>query len=205
MMLKPIIYPITSGQTTIAEVLLLAETAANLHVPFIQIREKQLETRVLFDLVTQVVQRVSGSDLKVLVNDRFDVALAAGAHGVHLTTHSLSAETLRRLCGEQFIIGVSTHELSEVIRARDEGADFVVFGPVFETESKRGFGSSQGLDELARVTGAAEGFPVLALGGVAQENVADCFRAGASGVAGIGMFNEVERLAEVVAKIRGAI
>lgn len=140
--------------------------------------------------------------MKVLVNDRFDVALAAGAAGVHLTSQSLSTQIVRKTCGEQFIIGVSTHSVSEVRAARDGGADFVVFGPVFETESKRGFGPPQGLAQLEMVVRDVAPFPVLALGGVAPENVVDSFSVGASGVAAIGMFDETESLEETVATIR---
>ena len=129
-----------------------------------------------------------GSATRLLVNDRFDVARAAGADGVHLTSLSLPARVVREACGPEFLIGVSTHSLDEARVARDEGADFIVFGPVFETESKRAFGPPQGLEELRRVTSELPEFPVLAIGGVSLDNAESCYAAGASGFAGISWF-----------------
>ena len=129
----------------------------------------------------------------MLVNDRFDVARAAGANGVHLTTVSLPTRVVREVCGPDFLIGVSTHSLDDARRARDEGADFVVFGPVFETESKRSFGPPQGLQKLQHVTSELGDFPVLAVGGVTLDNAETCYAAGASGFAGISWFNASSR------------
>lgn len=157
-----------------------------------------MPTGVLFELTKQCI----ALHPRVLVNDRFDVALAAGAAGVHVTSQSISTSEVRRICGDEFIIGVSTHSLDEVLVARDEGADFVVFGPVFDTASKRSYGPAQGLAALAKV--CEVGLPVIALGGVALENVEACFRAGASGVAGIGMFSDLEKLEDTVAEVRRA-
>jgi thiamine-phosphate pyrophosphorylase len=84
---------------------------------------------------------------------------------------------------------VSTHSLQSARAARDGGADFIVFGPVFETESKRVYGPPQGLEKLREVATALEGFPVLAIGGITIDNAESCFAAGASGFAGISWFN----------------
>jgi len=130
----------------------------------------------------------------LLVNDRVDVARAACADGVHLTSRSLPADVVRMSCGPEFLIGVSTHSLEEAQAARDGGADFVVFGPVFETESKRAFGPPQGLDNLRSVTHALNGFPVLAIGGITLDNIAACLSAGASGVAAIRMLDTAEKI-----------
>ena len=130
--------------------------------------------------------------MRLLVNDRFDIARAAGADGVHLTSRSLPPSVVRSICDEDFLIGASTHSLETALDARAEGADFVVFGPVFETESKRAFGEPQGLDKLREVTNALKGFPVLAIGGINLENVGDCFRAGASGIAAIRLFQTTD-------------
>jgi len=112
---------------------------------------------------------------------------------VQLTSVSLPARVVRAVCGPEFVIGVSTHSLREARTARDEGADFVVFGPVFETESKRAFGAPQGLEELRRVTSELPGFPVLAIGGVTLDNAESCYAAGASGFAGISWFSGPEQ------------
>ena len=157
-------------------------------VPLVQLREKSLSARVLYELTTHAVAIGKGSTTRVLVNDRFDVARAAGADGVHLTSRSLPPSVVRSICGPDFLIGVSTHSLDEALNARAGGADFIVFGPVFETPSKRIYGAPQGLENLREVTNALHGFPVLAIGGINRDNTADCLSAGASGIAGISMF-----------------
>ena len=125
------------------------------------------------------------------MNDRVDIALAAGADGVHLTAQSLPADVVRNICGPEFLIGTSTHSLAEARAAQTAGADFVVFGPIFDTESKRAFGEPQGLDKLREVTSELGQFPVLAIGGITRENFAACVDAGASGIAGISLFEDL--------------
>jgi thiamine-phosphate pyrophosphorylase len=195
----PIIYAITSGATTarttpedpeFSNILLLVEAAVAAEVPLLQIREKALSARVLYDLATRAAALTRDSVTRLLVNDRFDIARAAGADGVHLTARSLPTSVIRQTCGENFLIGVSTHSLETALDARANGADFAVFGPVFETESKRAFGEPQGLEKLRDVTSALKGFPVLAIGGINLDNAGECFRAGASGVAAIRLFND---------------
>ena len=199
---RPILYAITNGATTsrttpeaseFAAILRRIEIAVSVKVPLLQIREKNLPTRVLYELVCRGVEITRESSTRLLVNDRFDVARAAGADGVHLTSVSLPTRVVRDVSGPDFVVGVSTHSLDEARRARDEGADFVVFGPVFETESKRGFGPPQGLEELQRVTSELRDFPVLAIGGLTRDNAESCFAVGASGFAGISWFNPRNR------------
>ena len=194
----PITYAITSGATTskttpdddeFASILNLVQAAVAAQVSLVQIREKLLSTRVLYELVVRAVTLTRDSSTRLLVNDRFDVAHAAGADGVHLTTVSLPSAVVRNACGPEFLIGASTHSLDEARAARDGGADFVVFGPVFETESKRAYGPPQGLEKLREVAAALQGFPVLAIGGITIDNAERCFEVGASGVAGISWFN----------------
>jgi thiamine-phosphate pyrophosphorylase len=187
----PITYPITSGKTTpqtISDTLRFVRAVVEAEVVLLQIREKSLPARVLYELATRAAEITRGSKTRLLVNDRADIARAAGADGVHLTSQSLPAGVVRRTFGSEFLIGVSTHSLDEARAARDGGADFVVFGPVFETESKRGFGAPQGLDKLRQVADELRGFQVLAIGGISLENAGACFDAGASGVAAISLF-----------------
>lgn len=195
-------YAITSGTTTsqttpddpeFTAILRLAQTAVSRKISLFQIREKKLPARVLYELVCRAVEITRGSSTRLLVNDRFDVARAAGADGVHLTSVSLPARVVREACGAELVIGVSTHSVEEARRARDGGADFVVFGPVFETESKRAFGPPQGLEALQRVTRELHEFPVLAIGGVTLDNAESCYAAGASGFAGISWFSKTDR------------
>ena len=187
----PITYPITSGKATpqtISDTLRFVRAAVEAEVVLLQIREKSLPARVLYELATRAAEITRDSKTRLLINDRADIARAAGADGVHLTSQSLPAGVVRNIFGSEFLIGVSTHSLDEARAARDGGADFIVFGPVFETESKRGFGAPQGLDKLRQVADELRGFPVLAIGGVSLENAGACFDAGASGVAAISLF-----------------
>ena len=193
----PILYQITSGTTTaqttsndpqFLNILRSVQVAVDTGVSLFQIREKALSARVLYELTSRATEITRGSVTRLLVNDRSDIARAAGADGVHLTSQSLPANVVREIYGLEFLIGVSTHSRDEVLTARDQDADFVVFGPVFETESKLVFGAPQGLEKLRAVTNEAGGFPVLAIGGISLENMQSCLDAGAHGVAAIRMF-----------------
>ena len=190
----PITYPITSGKTSPHEILRLVRAAVDVNIPLFQIREKSLQARVLYDLVARAAEITRGSNTRLLVNDRADIARAAGADGVHLTTQSLPVEVVRNIFGAEFVIGVSTHSLDEARAARAGGADFVVFGPVFETESKRAYGEPQGLNKLAEVTRELGDFPVVAIGGITLDNADACFQAGARGIAAIRLLNDIENL-----------
>ena len=171
-------------------------------IDLVQIREKNLTARVLYQLATSAAGITKGSATKLLINDRSDIAAAAGADGVHLTTSSLPTAVVRQSFGDGFLIGVSTHSIEEARRARQGGADFAVFGPVFDTASKKEFGEPPGLTGLARVCSELSPFPVLALGGVRIGNVAECIRAGARGVAAIRMLQQSAQLADIADEIR---
>ena len=160
---------------------------------------------MLYQLAAHAAGITNGTATKLLVNDRADIAAAAGADGVHLTTLSLPTNVVRQTFGERFLIGVSTHSLEEASRARSAGADFVVFGPVFATSSKREYGDAQGLSSLADVCAELASFPVLALGGVTIDNAADCLRAGARGIAAIRMFLHADRLTGIAEGIRRSL
>ena len=207
----PILYLITRGATTettsphspeFQDILIQIRAAAAAHVDLVQIREKRLTARVLFELAERDVEITHDSSTRILGNDRADIAAGAGAPGAHLTTQSLDIAVIRNNFAQNFLIGASTHSWEEAQLAYEQGADFIVFGPIFSTKSKEQFGPPLGLEKLSDVCGRLDGFPVLALGGVSEVAARQCFEAGASGVAGISLFSEPAALESVAAAIR---
>jgi thiamine-phosphate pyrophosphorylase len=195
-------------------------------VDIVQIREKDLTTRELMALVQKaltlkvgasgagpgpnavrpyLVGRENGmAGTRVVVNDRVDVALAAGADGVHLAGHSMPVQVVRRFVPSAFLIGVSCHSLEEATAAESGGADYLVLGPVFETPSKLAYGPPLGLEKLRNVTSRIR-IPVLALGGITVDRVRPCLEAGASGIAGIRIFQDCESVPERVRELRAQL
>ena len=192
---------ITDGKQLQGDLLALIGRALRAGVDLVQIREKDLTAGELFELTRAVMGLALGTRAKILVNTRADVALAAGADGVHLPAGSLSPAEIRTISPPGFVVGVSCHHRAEVLRAASESADFVVFGPVFETPSKLSHGPPQGIEGLREACGAGR-IPVLALGGVGLRNAAECLAAGAAGIAGISLFQQAEDLAAVAASLR---
>ena len=210
---SPITYLITGGETggatapdseEFARLLALVRAAGEAGIALVQLREQSMRPRVLHELAARSAELLRGTGTRLLVNDRADVARAAGADGVHLSTRSLDAAIVRRAFGQDFLIGVSAHTPAEARAARDGGANFAVFGPVFDTPSKRAYGPPVGLGQLGEVARTLAPFPVLAIGGVTRDNFARALAAGARGVAAIRLFAEADSLPAVVREIRGA-
>jgi thiamine-phosphate pyrophosphorylase len=152
-------------------------------VDWVQVREKELSARAL----TRLVQSLVGAGPRIVVNSRLDVALAAGAHGLHLPADSLPPSRLRPLTGAGFLIGVSCHSLSGALRAEQEGADYVYLSPIYDSPSKPGYGPALGVEALAAACSRLR-IPVLALGGVDETRALECVAAGAAGFASISAF-----------------
>ena len=146
----------------------------------VQLREKDLEGRDLYALAEQLRALTLRYQAHLLVNDRLDVALAVEADGVHLGQHSFAVKNARRLLGAGKLIGVSTHSRQEITAA--QGADFIVFGPVYYTPSKADYGEPQGLDRL-RAAVVHSPVPVFAIGGIKTGRVPEILETGAHGIA----------------------
>ncbi|MBT5469719.1 MAG: thiamine phosphate synthase, partial [Nitrospina sp.] len=157
------------------------ESALKGGVRAIQLREKDLSPAETLNLAREVRRLTKKYQARLFVNDRVDIALMAEADGVHLTESSVSVEEVKSRF-PQLLVGVSTHSLESAKRAEVGGADFVTFSPIFDTPSKRGYGTPQGLDLLKEVTEEVQ-IPVLALGGIKRQNVASVQEAGAYGIA----------------------
>lgn len=167
-------------------------------VQAVQIREKDLDDRAVYELALAAREALP-PPATVLVNGRVDLALAAGADGVHLPADGVPVAALRRRFGTSVLLGVSTHSVEEVELASRDGADYVTFGPVWPTPSKERYGPPLGVEALARA--AEAGIPVYALGGVMLSRFAAAAEAGAAGVAGIRLFQGPD-LKEVVETAR---
>jgi len=156
-------------------------------VDWVQIREKDLEAGALLGLVEDAVAQAGAYGAKIIVNTRMDVALAAGAGGAHLPAGSPPPRAWRGITPPGFLLGVSCHTADEVRAAEQEGASYVVFGPVFAPLSKVSDLAPRGLDALGHAARSVR-IPVLALGGITRANADSCIAAGAVGVAGISLF-----------------
>jgi len=207
----------------------IAECAAA-GVEMVQLREKDLELRALEELALKAMAALGSSQTRLLINSRTDVALACGAHGVHLPGNDLAASEVRAVflqatpfqataiapvpatvqASPISIIGVSAHSAAEVASAEAHGADFAVFAPVFEklwekAGAKEATANREGLEQLRRVCHRTERaqppMPVLALGGITLENAQRCVEAGAAGIAAIRLFQQNDVTA-VVKKLR---
>ena len=207
----PISYLITDGRTTrettaasaeFTRLFALVGACVLARVSLVQLREKQMRPSVLYQLTRRAADLTRGSETRLLVNDRVDIALAAGADGVHLTARSLDPLVVRDIAPRGFLVGVSTHTLEEARAASARDADFAVFGPVFDTPSKEAYGPPLGLGGLREAARAVAPFPLLALGGVTRETIPQVIEAGARGVAAIRLFADESEIEAIVNELR---
>ncbi|MFQ5864251.1 MAG: thiamine phosphate synthase [bacterium] len=160
----------------------VVDEACKAGVKAVQLREKDLSPFALYQLAEHIKEVCQSTHTKLFINDRADIAQAVQADGIQLTSQSLPVEAVRRCLLDRKLIGVSTHSLEEAQRAEESAADFILFGPIFETPSKAGFGKPQGLarlNQLAKLVGV----PVFAVGGINPERAKQCMENRAAGVA----------------------
>ena len=150
-------------------------------LPAVQVREKDLGAAELALLGRRLRELTREAGARLIVNDRLDVALAVGADAVQRTGTSLEVRDMRAVAGSRLRIGASVHSLEEAVDAEAKGADWVVFGPVYDTPSKRAYGAPQGLERLATVVRGVT-IPVVAIGGITPARVGEVRAAGARGV-----------------------
>lgn len=182
----------------------LIRQAACAGLPAVQLRERDLLIRELLPLAQEIRSITTSHAVPLIVNDRLDLMMALNLEGVHLRSDSLPPSSVRQLIGSHGLIGVSTHSVEEVRCANQGGADYVVFGPIFETPSKRSLGLPLGLHVLADVCRRSS-IPVIAIGGITCERVHDIRRAGAHGVAVIGALLTRDDIGEAVREFKHAL
>jgi thiamine-phosphate pyrophosphorylase len=171
------------------------ESALEAGVQYIQLREKDLSTRELFNMAVWIRELTKEYDAKLFINDRVDVALSADADGVHLGRKSIPAHAVRKISGSKLMIGVSTHSIDEATEAEKDGADFITLGPVYETPSKLKYGKPVGIDMIRKVKSQVS-IPVLAIGGIKLDKVKEVKEAGADGIALISAILTSENIKE---------
>ncbi len=165
------------------------QRAVDWGVDFVQIREKDLPDRQLFELTQRAVALSRGTKCSILVNGRADIALAARAQGVHLPSMGLKASEIRPWLPKGLFIGISVHTEREIANASTQNADYVLLGHIFPTPSKRDYGPGLGLDFLREMCSKAS-LPIFALGGIQPVSIGPVLEAGAVGVAGISIFQK---------------
>jgi thiamine-phosphate pyrophosphorylase len=195
-----------AGVSEIDALVMAVARAVNAGATMIQIRERELDDSVLLDLTARLVRQSAPSRARVVVNDRVDVAIAAAAAGVHLPASGAPPERVRAVVPSGFLIGRSVHSEAEARAAEQTGAcDYLVFGSVYPTASKPPGHEPAGIDALARVCRMVR-LPVLAIGGIDAHRAREVARAGAAGIAAIGLFvgHDVDVLKAAVREIAHA-
>lgn len=160
-------------------------------VKTVQLREKGLATSELYSLANELRRMTLNFKANLIINDRVDVALAVEADGVHLGWQSLPFPVVRRLVGSERLIGVSTHNRQEALQAQEYGADYITFGPIFDTPSKAGLLKPTGVEEIQKLKKEIN-IPVVALGGINGENVEAVLNGGADGIAVISSIMQAD-------------
>lgn len=191
-------------QTNGRPLLRVIEEALDAGVRAVQLREKELALRDLFYLAEKVRILTEKAGALLLINDRMDVCLAVGADGVHLRSDRFPIRRVRTIIGPDRLIGTSCHSVADVIASESEGADFTVLGPIYDTSSKRQYGVPLG-KEIIQDSRSCTAIPILGIGGIQSERVAEVIQAGAHGVAMISGILSAEDIAQAVGQVKKAL
>ena len=159
----------------------IVRKAISAGVQTVQLRDKRITRRELFKEAVKVRKLTLQHKVKFIMNDYIDIAMAVRADGVHLGQDDMPIEEARRIVGKKMIIGISTHNLNQAIKAQDQGADYIGFGPMFQTSTKDA-GSPKGLRLLEKICNKIR-IPVVAIGGISCENIREVLDAGAAACA----------------------
>ena len=174
------------------------------HIPvIIQLREKHLNAKALYKLALTVKRHIHDKDSLLFINERFDIALASGADGVHFPEKSCPLGKALAV-SPGMIAGKSTHSLKQALSAEADGAEYLIFGPVFETPLKKRYGPPMGLEKLDEICRHVS-VPVYAIGGIVPQNSRQCIEHGAYGVAAMSVFHSSENLSRTLANFHAAL
>lgn len=203
---SPIVYQISAGslpqRPTSSDIATfcdqISESAAD-GVDLFQIREKHLSANDLFRVTRAAADATRQSPMRILLNERADIAMAAGIDGVHLSSTAMPVEGVRRIVGDSKLIAVSTHSSYDVRRAAADGVDLVVIGPIFETGNKN---AQLTVAELSEISSRFPQLPIVALGGIDAENVESVMVAGVAGIAAIRSLGDRIERCRLLAKLK---
>jgi thiamine-phosphate pyrophosphorylase len=181
------------------------EEALKAGIKAVQLREKDLPTLELLHIAYVMRDLTIRYGAKFFINDRLDIAMCVNAEGIHLGQSSIPVYAVRKVVGDRMMLGVSTHNLHEALIAEKEGADFITFGPIYQTPSKMKYGEPVGLESLMKVKEKIS-IPIFGIGGIKIDNAKDVINAGAHGIAvisGILSSSDTKNMAEIYLRTIG--
>ena len=196
-MFLPKVYPITDARLTGLSHAAQVEKLIAGGATFIQLREKYLAPKDFYEDARRALEIARGAGVKIIINDRVDIALALKTDGVHLGQDDLPPAMARKILGENAIVGFSTHSVAQAVEALNFPIDYLAIGPVFATKTKENPDEVVGVEGVEKVRAAVADFPLVAIGGINSENFVEVLRAGANSVAVIGdLLSRADKISE---------
>ncbi len=193
----PKIYPITDTRLTNLSHTTQVKQFIEGGAEFIQLREKYLPPKIFYEDAKKAIEIARDENVKIIINDRIDIALILKADGVHLGQNDLPCDYARKILGENAIIGFSTHSVDQAIEALKFPIDYLAIGPVFATKTKENPDKIVGIESIKKVRAAIGDFPLVAIGGITLKNCCEVLNVGADSVAVIGdLFVEGDKISE---------